>query len=210
MIAPHWNRRALLGLAALAAAGVRAQAEPDRLHGFRSARFGMAEADLRKAIARDFGVPVTAFDNAAQRTRVLSVSVPALEPGPGPGTVSYILGANSRRLVHVNVGWTGGPTDAERDRLAAAALLLANHFRARDWPLGGAAAGVREPPDTLVLFAGVDGHGASVEVRLSGVPLAGADGKVIVPAVSNRAELRVVYAANAVRPDIVPLARGAF
>ena len=73
-----------------------------------------------------------------------------------------------------------------------------------------AVAGVREAPGVLVLFAGVDAKGSGVELRLSGVPIVGADGNADLAAPPATAELRISYAANVARPDIVRLPPGAF
>lgn len=205
--------RLLLALAVGTAAAVPQAAVAQEVTGWRSARFGMSEAQVRQAILREFQVPPSAIvtlDNPAERTRVLSAVLPALEPGPGPATVSFILGASSRRLVHVNIAWQAGASAAERDRLSAAGILLARNFRERPWQPQAAVAGVREAPGVLVLFAGVDAKGSGVELRLSGVPIVGTDGTADLAAPPSTAELRISYAANVARPDIVRLPPGAF
>ena len=196
-------RRLLLALAAASMTWVGAYAQD--ITGFRTARFGMGEAEVRQAMVRDFQArpgAIVALDNANEGTRVLSMVVPALEPGPGPATVSYILGASTKRLMHVNVAWFAGASQAERDRLAAAGLLLARHFQERDWAPGRVGAGVREAPLTLLLFAGVDKRGSAVELRLSGVPVAEPGGATDLVPSDGPSELRLAYSANAARPDI--------
>ncbi len=209
----HGLMSLLLAVAVVTAAVGPLGANAQDVSGWRTARFGMSEAQVRQAIARDFNVAPSAIvtqDNPAERTRVLSAILPALEPGPGAATVSYILGASSKRLVHVNVAWQAGAGAAERDRLAAAGILLARNFRERDWRPQAAVAGVREAPGVLVLFAGVDAKGSGVELRLSGVPIVGPDGTADLVAPAGTAELRLSYAANVARPDIVRLREGAF
>src|ERR1700722_678184 len=54
--------------------------------GFRSAKFGMNDAQTKAAIMKDFGVQadaITQQPNPAERTTVLAVKVPDLLPGGG-------------------------------------------------------------------------------------------------------------------------------
>src|SRR5262245_6157832 len=78
------------------------------LKGFRTARFGMTEAEVRSAIQKDFAVKpdqIRTAPNALERTTALVVPLQALDPGPGPATAAYILGYKSKRLIQVNVVW---------------------------------------------------------------------------------------------------------
>src|SRR5579864_1917738 len=70
-------------------------AQPLHVEGFRSAHWGMAEAQVRAAIAKDFKVTpdkIKSEENLAERTQVLSVLVPDLLEGAGPARASYIFG----------------------------------------------------------------------------------------------------------------------
>ena len=49
----------------------------------------------------------------AEGTTLLVVDLPALDPGPGTAAVTDIVGAASKRLMHVNVAWTSAPTATE-------------------------------------------------------------------------------------------------
>jgi hypothetical protein len=72
--------------------------------GFRSAKFGMSEADVRAAIVKDFAVKpdaIRAETNASEQTRVLLVKVPDVLPGGGSAEVSYVLGFKSKTLIQV-------------------------------------------------------------------------------------------------------------
>ena len=69
------------------------------MEGFRSANFGMNEADLRAAIAKDFGSKpdtVKVQDNPAELTRSLLVTVPELLANGGTRK-SPTCSATSRR-----------------------------------------------------------------------------------------------------------------
>src|SRR5580693_1386206 len=84
-------------------------APPVVIDGFRSAHFGMTEAEVRKAIETDFkltGSAVRPGDNPVERTHLLSVTVPDLVPDSGKAVIDYVLGYKSHSLIEVNVTWS--------------------------------------------------------------------------------------------------------
>lgn len=208
------RRSLLLGAALAGVAHLDAWTQPApayRVHGFRSATFGLREAEVRAAIARDFPAAAAAVrhvDNPAEGTTALVLPLPALEPGPGPARVSYVFGASSQRLIHVSVVWqSDGAIDAGgRARYAAAGSQLAAYFRALPW--GPKASAVPSPagPNGLVLFVGIDEAGAGVEVRVLGVGTVDPQGRA-GPEPAGPAQLRVAYHANVGAPDIRVTAR---
>lgn len=201
-----------LSLQAMAADAGAAKPALFQINGFRSAQFGMTAEQVRAAIHRDFkptAAEVQEFDNEVEKTRVVVVALPALEPGPGPASVSYILGASSRKLMHVNVLWSSSeqPSNDERAKISAAGLQLTQYFRQQAWKPDAATTAVPSGPNALVLFAGIDPKNAMVEVRLSGVAIAGAS----APPPSGPARLRVAYAATIGKQDVAaPVKPGSF
>ncbi|OWQ93171.1 hypothetical protein CDN99_01335 [Roseateles aquatilis] len=201
-----------LGAVAADAPAARAAPAPFQIKGFRSAHFGMTADQVRAAIQHDFKVgpdAVREFDNDVEKTRVVVVALPALEPGPGPASVSYILGATSRKLMHVNVMWSSPdqPSNDERAKIAAAGLQLTHYFRQQTWKPDGVTTAVPSGPNGLVLFAGIDPNNALVEVRLTGVAITGAS----APAPTGPARLRVAYAATIGKQDVAaPVKQGSF
>ncbi len=164
--------------------------------GFRSARFGMDEDQVRAAVAHDFRDHAALLQPARHpdpRYTMLVLPLPSLEPGPGAAGVTYIFAAREHKLVQVNVLWssTDKPGDAERARMSTAGVQLADYFRALGWRSNAATMGVPLGSNGLVLFSGIDAHKAMVEVSLTGVALQGGDGKV-VPA-EGPVKLRVAY-----------------
>jgi hypothetical protein len=190
-------------LLALGPGAVHAQAVPaapadKALHeitGFRSARFGMNEDQVRAAVARDFKDEAALLQTARHpdaRYSLLVLPLPSLAPGPGPAGVTYIFAVREHKLVQVNVLWsTDKPADADRARMATAGAQLADYFRALHWRPDAATMGVPLGPNGLVLFSGIDAHKAMVEVSLTGVSLRGKDGNA-TPA-DGPVKLRVAY-----------------
>jgi hypothetical protein len=212
-----------LGVISLAAASssraqsASAPAAGYQITGFRSAKFGMTPADVRAAIAKDFGeVTVQANANPAEGTSALQVDVARLDPGPGPAQITYIFGARSRNLAHINVVWVTrpDPTADERAAMLTAAVQLAHYFQTLPAPLKASLGPRRTGPNNLLLFAGVDETGAGVEVAVDGVryeisgPAAGATTSSLDP--TGPALLRVSYIRDVAHPDILKIAPGAF
>ena len=209
------NRFLLAPCLALAAVVAIAQpaADAHRVVGFRSAHFGMDAAQVRSAIAQDFKpLPdsMSMVKNPAENTQVLVLRVAELEPGPGPVSISYIFGAKSNRLMHVNVVWKtdGTPSDEARNKIAAAGMQLTNYFQNLSWKPGASASGLPDGGNGLILFAGLDPNNAGVEVRVSGVATSG--GQSVASKPEGAAQLVLSYVADIKNPDIATIKSGAF
>jgi hypothetical protein len=202
-----------------AAAAASALPKPDKAYvisGFRSARFGMNEAQVRSAIGKDFGraAKIEKAANAAEGTTAMQASLAALDPGPGPAKVTYIFGATSKELIHINVVWASNdqPTHAVRQAMMQAGLELLAYFKTHIGKPKAAAAGLPNGPNTLVLYVAVDESGASVELSLDGIAFEHkVDGKTVSsPPADGPVSLAVSYARNVLQPDIKTIARGAY
>ena len=173
-----------------------------RIKGFRSAVFGMDQAQVLAAIGKDFHIPaeqVQSSVTALDRTTVLTATVPALEPGPGQAKVSYVLGTGSRRLVRVAVIWETA-TAADRAALIDDGQILVNYFKAQAWEKDATEGRAPLEAGGLSLFSGEDPDGAAVEVAVQG-----ADGPSAPPTA-----LTVTYIQDVDHPDIYRLPEGAF
>ena len=109
-------------------------AQPATIDGFRSAHFGMSEADIRKAIKHDFalsGSSVQTGVNPLQRTQMINIAVPDLVPGSGKATINYIFGYTSQRLIEINVTWATAADPAMTAFAAAYRLDTARIFPRR-------------------------------------------------------------------------------
>ena len=102
---------------ASASAATPAPAQPAvaQISGFRSARFGMTDAEVRSAIERDFnlrGDSIQAQENKAEQTHVLIVRAANVLPGGGTASVSYVFGFKSKTLIQVGLSWSKATDDA--------------------------------------------------------------------------------------------------
>jgi hypothetical protein len=178
------------------ASAASAPAAPYRVTGFRSAKFGMTEPEVRAAIAHDFRFgdgALTASDDPAKRMHVLALHLSHLAPAPGVVNLSYVFDAASHRLIHVDVAWTTGdhPSDLERSQMAGAGVSLAHYFRALTWQPGRVTAGAMPRTTTFVFFDGVDPNEAAVDLRASGVRITEPGSAPIEP--TGPAVLRLAY-----------------
>jgi hypothetical protein len=177
--------------------------------GFRSAKFGMSEADVRAAIAKDFGVKPDAIrveTNPSEHTRVLLVKVPDVLPGGGAAEVSYVFGYKSKTLIQVGANWSK-TTDEKMtpDQLFSNSTVLRAHFMAAGYK-----------PDTIatnmpisggiLMFRGSDAKDRTTMLILQGT-LAKDDKEqnVLTPT-----GLVLFYVADAKAPDVYRLPQGSF
>jgi len=185
------RRRALLAalLAAVAPLAARAQtagstgaagtpgapAKPHEVDGFRSAKFGMTEAEVRKAIQTDFSLKDTAIGrdtNAIERTTILSVTVKDVVPEAGDVRLFYILGYNKKRLFQIVLNWGAGvgETAANSTHVLAAAQLLLNYFLAEQFKPEGRIVNAQLSDGSTLLFSGQDEKGRTVQLQYGTVP----------------------------------------
>jgi hypothetical protein len=180
------------------------------VEGFRSARFGMTEAEVRAAIRRDFpqaAERIASEQTPVERTQVLTVTVPNLIPDAGTARVSYILGHQSKRLIQVTILW-GPPADptARPEALVNAAEALRAHFASLGWRPGSVAGGVALADGSTLVFRGLDEQGRMAQLQvLPAQPAPNAAANAPRPF-----GLRLAYVADPLNPDVFRLQRGQF
>jgi len=187
-----------------------ANSEAAGVTGFRSAHFGMTEAEVKAAIVKDFGVKpdaIVAGTNAAERTQLLSVPVPDLLPGGGTAVVSYVFGYKTKALIQVGVSWSAATdpsiTDAE---LYADGEVLRSHFATAGYKPDTVKTGL-VLPNGLLLFRGEDADGHATILILQGTfKDTGNGGQKTLKPVS----LALLYAADPQSPDVFKVAPGQF
>jgi hypothetical protein len=199
-----------------ASASPTPSAEAYEINGFRSARFGMSVEDVRAAIRTDFalsGEAIQTAQNQIERTTLLVVNVPKLEPGPGAAQVTYIFGYASKKLIQVNVLWaTSAATKEARAVSLIAGVTLAQYFGGFSWGQNKAVQGVPTGANSMLLFAGEDAGTAAVQVIADGVEFERQiNGKSEPsPPATVSPSLRVSYIANKATPDVFRIERGRF
>ena len=179
------------------------------IDGFRSAKFGMNEADVRAAIAKDFGAKpdtVRAQDNASELTHSLLYSAPELLPNGGTAELSYVFGYKSKSLIQIGAVWSKG-TDATitPEKLFSNANILRAHFMGEGFKPDSIA--VNMPvAGGIVMFRGSDAKDRSVILLLQGT----FENKENNQRVLTPTSLLLFYVADAKSPDIFKLPPGQF
>jgi len=134
-----------------------------KIEGFRSAKFGMKEKDIYKAIAKDFKISkgkVRRSENSLEKTTSLEVTVPKMMEVGGVAKVGYVLGFKSKKLIQVNVIWGRGAEESGRkvkaQSIIDAANFLRNHFIKKKYQKEGFIANARVDDETTIVFRGKD------------------------------------------------------
>lgn len=195
-----------LALLAYASTGF---AEPAAsVDGFRSAKFGMEEAAVRKAAVADFGKEaarrISADTNALEKTKILSLTVDDLLPASGPARVSYVFGYASRKLVQVNVVWLAEkPGERDLERLRDLVLTLQAFFLKQGYQKDSVTTEGVLADGTQVAFRGTDEKGRMTLLRYF---FGRADDKAKTAPVY----VNLAYMANPDNPDVFHLKPGQF
>jgi hypothetical protein len=179
------------------------------IDGFRSAKFGMNEADVRAAITRDFNPKADALraqDNPSELTHSVLLSVPDLLPNGGTAELSYVFGYKSKSLIQVGAVWSKG-TDAAMtpEKLFSSANILRAHFMGEGFKPDSIA--VNMPvAGGIVMFRGSDAKDRSVILLLQGT----FENKENNQRVLTPTSLLLFYVADAKSPDVFKLPPGQF
>lgn len=197
---------ALLLVGVLAAPIAAAPANAADVDGFRSARFGMNEAQVRQSIARDFkitGKKVTEGRNLAEKTTILVVRVRNLLPGSGLSQVTYTLGYKTKGLIQVDVLF-GQPLEKKikAKELWANAVILQRTLAQKGFDKDQMV--VNKPtarPGLILLFRGVDKSGRTVALLGSFSVKKSKDPKA-KPVLESIRSIRLSYILNIKEPDV--------
>jgi len=179
------------------------------IDGFRSAKFGMNEADVRAAVAKDFSPKADAIkaqDNPSELTHSVLLSVPDLLPSGGTAELSYVFGYKSKSLIQIGAVWSKG-TDAAMtaEKLFSNANILRAHFLSEGFKPDSIA--VNMPVNGgIVMFRGSDAKDRSVILLLQGT----FENKENNQRVLTPTSLLLFYVADAKSPDIFKLPPGQF
>lgn len=186
--------------------------------GYRGAKWGMTIGQVRQSIAKDFPdakVGVDSVDPVTHANMVV-VLVPHLAPGPGPMAITYIFGAGSQKLFHVNLDWQAeNATASDQSALTEAGSQLVANFLGYYWKLLSVARGVPAGPNALILFAGAGEGGGNVEVLLQGIgySVKTAKGETLVlppPQLPAQALLHVAFSQSEKPVDVYAIKPGEF
>jgi hypothetical protein len=184
--------------------------------GFRDARFGMTEQEVRAAITK-LGIKpadITSSANPVEGTNVLTARVASLDPVPGPAQIAYIFGYASKKLIQVNVIWGDDkpkdPTDT--NALVTAGTRLERYFAGFAWRKDTTRAGIPVGDNTVVLFSGEDEKKGALRLIADGVKyqMQREGNQTSSPEPKGPPKLIINYIADRENPDIAKIEKGKF
>jgi hypothetical protein len=189
-----------------------AAAQPLHVEGFRSAHWGMTEAQVRAAIARDFRIApdkIKSEENLAERTHVLTVLVPDLLEGAGSARVSYIFGYTTKKLIEINILWgTAIDPQIAPEKIVAAADQLRQLLVDSGYEPGTVVTDARMNDGEVLVFKGQDADKHTTILRLAAAHQAARRGAAKKPTTATA--LALSYILDAQNPDIYRLKKGQF
>ena len=191
-----------------AAVPLQAAPPPAALIGYRNARFGMNESQVRGAIKKDLAsAEIRLEQNELEHTTVLVVAGQQLLEESPLATVSYILGAKSAKLFQVNIVW-GDNGGADVKKIFATAHALSAYF-VEQWTYAKDSVVMNQglPDGSLLVFRGTDTSGRMVALHFLPI-LEPADPKA--PPQVKKATLKLSYIENPAKPDIFRIEKGKF
>jgi len=191
-------------------AGAEAAKKPAaNIKGFRSARFGMSEAEVRKAIKKDFKLGKKAIkseENKQERTQILAVDVDDLLPGGGTAKVSYVFGYKTKKLIQVSAVWSAASDEKlTAQQLFSNANVLQNYFGEQGFEPKSIAMNL-PTNGGLIMFRGSDANKRTALLMLQGKYRESDDKqRLLTPSA-----LMLFYVEDAEHPDIYRLPKGLF
>lgn len=213
-------RRILCGILAIIALAMPAAAQEltkYEVTGFRDAKFGMTETEVKATVAKSFGIKpsdIATSSNPVEGTTVLTVRLASLDPAPGVARVAYILGNKSKKLIQVNVIWgeEGATASSDVAAMMTAGSRLERYFAGFIWKKDAVRAGIPVGDNTVVLFAGEDDKKGAVRVIADGVKyqMQREGNQTTSPDPKGPPKLIINYIADRDEPDIAKIERGRF
>lgn len=185
---------------------------PAEIAGFRQARFGMNEEEVRQAIRKDFPTTagkLTSSIHPSEKTTVLSVTVTDLLPHTGNAHISYILGYRSKKLSQVNVVWTSDGSASGDEAVVGTANALRDYFSSENFQPNSIVVNHQLASDTILVFRGSDTQKRTIFLVLKGAAASSQSEEKKGPK-PPPLTLELSYIEDSAHPDIFRIGKGQF
>jgi hypothetical protein len=185
---------------------------PATIEGFRHARFGMNEEQIRQAIRQDFpadAAKLTSAVHPSEKTTVLSLAVADLLPHTGTARISYIFGYRSKKLIQINIVWSSDGNTAGDETIVGAANSLRDFFSSENFKLGSVVTNHQLAPNTILVFRGSDDQARIVLLVLSGSAASARSDEKKGPR-PPPLTLELSYIEDTAHPDVFKIDQGQF
>ena len=137
------------------------------VYGLRSAKFGMTENEVRRAISVDFPEYADKTKkkiHPLEQTTILALPVNDFLHGSGEAVIAYVLGFKTKKLTQIDVIWRRENNQESTRELLALLFSLQEHFLDRKFPSEGKVANAALSNGGLLAFRGIDTKGRMVMV----------------------------------------------
>src|SRR5271165_1653939 len=185
---------------------------PVTIDGFRQARFGMSEEQVRQAIRKDFpaaAAKLTSAVHPSEKTTVLSLTVADLLPHTGNARISYILGYRSKKLGQVNIIWASDGTPAGDETVVGIANSLRDYFTSENFKPESVVTNHQLAANAILVFRGNDDQNRMVALLLNGAAASARSEEKKAPK-PPPLTLELSYIEDAAHPDIFKIGKGQF
>lgn len=185
---------------------------PVVIDGFREARFGMTEEQVRQAIRKDFPAvagKLTSAIHPSEKTTVLSLTVADLLPHTGNARISYILGYRSKKLSQVNIVWSSDGSASGDETVVGTANSLRDYFSSENFKPESVVANYQLAPHTILVFRGSDEQKRTILLVLNGEAASAQREEKKAPK-PPPLTLELSYIEDAAHPDIFRIGKGQF
>lgn len=179
-----------------------------KIEGFRSAKFGMKEKDVFRAIGKDFKVSrskVKRIVNSLEKTTSLGFTVEKLLEVGGPAEINYILGFKSKKLVQINVVWGVGIESSSKEVSAQDVVDVANflrtHFMKKKYKKDSVIANRKLSASQTIVFRGTDQKNRMTLLTLTTLKIKDKDSKNS----KDNFSVRLSYILDHENPDILTI-----
>jgi hypothetical protein len=173
------------------------------IDGFRSAKFGMDEKKVTRAIGKDFKISRSKIKRSvhpSQKTINLNINVPKLFAAGGDVRIVYIFGHRSKKLTQINVLWGSGVSkDVKSSDIVDAANLLRKHFIKKKYKDEGLAVNARIDDTQIIVFRGSDKKGRMAVLVLNTSKAKEEESKETL---TDKASLALSYISDPTNPDV--------
>jgi hypothetical protein len=147
------------------------------IKGFRSAKLGMGQKSVYRAISKDFKIAkndVKKEIHSKEKTTSFQIVVPDLFVTGGIAKVVYIFGYKSKKLIHINILWGSGAADKLEDINEGEVLLMADllraHFIKKRYQEKELIVNGHLSPNSIIVFRGKDKKGRLILLTLNTLP----------------------------------------
>jgi hypothetical protein len=192
------------------------EVKPYQVEGFRTAKFGMDEAAVKKAIVADFNLKDPAISrevNPIDRTTVLSITAKEVLPEIAVAHVHYILGYKDKKLFQIVLTWGAGTSDTQpgNTSVLGGAQELLNYFLGQSFKPESRIVNAQLPDGNALLFQGTDEKGRVVQLQYGTVPEPPKKGETTEDKTTARIPYgRLVYVEDPKNMDVFKIKPGQF